>query len=283
MRYSKRQFDAEYPDDDACLESVFKNRFGHLKFCPHCGAETTFYRVKKRQCYACQWCSYQLFPLANTIFRSTNIPLKDWFYAIYLVSVSKNGVSAKELERHLGVSYKTAWRMMKQIRLLMEQDRQRLKGTVEIDETYVGGRRKKAPGRTTVNKSPVVGLVERKGQVRAEVTQSVTNMTMFHLLRKHTEEGTKIHTDEFRAYSPLKRMGFDHSAISHSKKVWVKGDVHTNTIEGFWSQMKRSIDGTYHCVSRKYLQSYVNEFAFRYNHRNELIFPLLMAKAAKRV
>src|SRR5690606_29188382 len=107
MRYTKKQFEAEYPDDDACLDAVFKNRFGDLRFCPSCGAETNFYRVKKRQCYACQWCAYQLHPLAETIFRKSRTSLKDWFYAIYLFSVSKNGVSAKELERHLGVTYKT--------------------------------------------------------------------------------------------------------------------------------------------------------------------------------
>src|SRR3989344_5492634 len=140
MRYTIKQFNEEYPDDNACLEAVFQNRFGDVKFCPKCGAETKFYRVKKRQCYACMHCGYQLHPLAQTIFRKSETPLKSWFYAIYLFSVSKNGVSAKELERHLGVTYKTAWRMAKQIRLLMQQDVEQLTGTVEVDETYIGGR-----------------------------------------------------------------------------------------------------------------------------------------------
>ena len=122
MRYTKKQFEAEYPNDDACLDAVFQDRFGDLKYCPKCAAETKFYRVKKRQCYACMHCGYQLFPLADTIFRKTTTPLKDWFYAIYLFSVSKNGVSAKELERHLGVTYKIAWRMCREIRKLMAEE-----------------------------------------------------------------------------------------------------------------------------------------------------------------
>lgn len=170
MRYTKKQFEAEYPDEDACLEAVFQNRFGDLKFCPSCAAETSLYRVKKRQCYACQWCGYQLHPLADTIFRKTTTPLKDWFYAIYLFSNSKNGVSAKELERHLGVTYKTAWRMCKQIRLLMQQETEALTGEVEVDETYMGGR--KRGSKSLQDKQPVFGIVERNGRAKAKHIKS---------------------------------------------------------------------------------------------------------------
>lgn len=284
MRYTKRQFDIEYPDDESCLESVFQNRYGDMKFCPHCGAETTFYRVKKRQCYACQWCGFHLYPLADTIFRKTTVPLKDWFYAIYLFSVAKNGVSAKELERHLGVTYKTAWRMCKQIRLLMEQESIFLSGTVEMDETYIGGRKKGKAGRGSQNKTPVFGIVERKGSVKAVATENLTHDTIRPIIQESVDEGTIINTDYFHLYKLfITALGYKHERINHSKGEYGRGMVHTNTIEGFWSQMKRSIDGTYHSVSKKHLQSYVNEFAYRYNHRNELIFPLLVAKAAKRV
>jgi len=126
MRYTFKHFKELYPNDDACLDKIFQDRFGSVKFCPQCAAETKFYRVKKRQCYACKWCGYQLHPLSGTIFRKSSTPLTDWFYAIYQFSTSKNGVSAKKIERDLGVTYKTAWRMCKQIRILMQQDTEQL-------------------------------------------------------------------------------------------------------------------------------------------------------------
>jgi transposase len=169
MRYTFQGFKAEYPDDNACLESVFQNRFWDLMYCPKGAAETKFYRVKKRQCYACMHCGYQLHPLANTIFRKSSTSLWNWFYAIYLFSVSKNGVSAKELERHLGVTYKTAWRMAKQIRLLMQQETDMLSGIVEADETYIGGKRQ-GKGRGPIDKTPVLGAVEKNGNAKAVVS-----------------------------------------------------------------------------------------------------------------
>lgn len=142
MRYTIKDFNTDFPNDDVCLDTVFQNRYGDVKDCPRCGVvDTKFYRVTGRKCYACMHCSYQLHPLAQTIFHKSETPLKSWFYAIYLFSVSKNGVSAKELERHLGVTYKTAHRMARQIRKLMNQDdTELLSGIVETDETYIGGR-----------------------------------------------------------------------------------------------------------------------------------------------
>jgi transposase-like protein len=280
MRYTKKQFEAEYPNDDVCLEAVFQNRFGDLKYCPQCAAETKFYRVKKRQCYACMHCGYQLHPLADTIFRKTTTPLKDWFYAIYLFSVSKNGVSAKELERHLGVTYKTAWRMAKQIRLLMEQEGALLTGTVEADETYIGGVEK--GGRSVRNKKPVLGVVEKGGEARARVSDVASMNRAKSFLKATTAAGIELHTDESRIYA-WTNGEYDHKHVNHSRKQYADGRVHTNTIEGFWSQMKRSIDGTYHCVSPKYLQHYVNEFVFRYNLRDVAVGPVLLELAAKRV
>lgn len=281
MRYTKKQFEAEYPDDDACLEAVFQNRFGDIKFCPSCAAETTFYRVKKRQCYACQWCGYQLHPLADTIFRKTTTPLKDWFYAIYLFSTSKNGVSAKELERHLGVTYKTAWRMCKQIRLLMQQETEALQGDIEIDETYIGGKRKLA--QKYHNKSAVFGMVERNGSAKAKHVKSTGARVLLAEIQQGVTPTANIYSDEWQAYKTLPRRGYNHTTVNHSKLEYVRGTAHTNTIEGFWSQLKRSIDGTYHAVSPKYLQSYVDEFVFRYNFRDVAVCPVLLELAAKRV
>jgi transposase-like protein len=280
MRYTKKQFDAQYPNDDACLDMVFQRRFGDLKHCPYCAAETKFYRVKSRQCYSCMHCGYQLFPLAGTIFRKTTTPLKDWFYAIYLFSTSKHGVSAKEVERHLGVTYKTAWRMCKQIRLLMQQDADKLAGTVEVDETYVGGKARMA--NKYANKTPVYGVTERGGSVKAVVARHGVNATTaIPFLRATVMEGSKVMSDESRIYNRVKR-DFTHEFVTHSKEEYVRGNTHTNTIEGFWGQLKNSIRGTHHHVSPKYLQSYVNEFVFRYNLRDVAVCPVLLELAATR-
>lgn len=281
MKYTKKQFDAEYPDDDACLEAVFQDRFGQVKFCPGCSAETTFYRVKKRQCYACQWCGHQLFPLANTIFRKTTTPLRDWFYAIYQFSVHKNGVSAKTIERELGVTYKTAWRMCKQIRLLMRQNSFQLTGDIESDETYIGGRRKM--NQKFDNKSIVFGMVERGGLAKAKHVRSSGARVLLREISADIEQASHIYTDEYGAYRRLSKLGYSHTTVNHSKLEYVRGTAHTNTIEGFWSQMKRSLDGTYHAVSPKYLQSYVDEFVLRYNCRGVAVGPVLLERALKPV
>lgn len=279
MRYTKKQFEAEYPDDDACLQAIFDNRFGDLIFCPSCAAETKFYKVKKRQCFACKWCGYQLHPLADTIFRKTTTPLKDWFYAVYLFSVSKNGVSAKELERHLGVTYKTAWRMCKQIRLLMADEQDPLNGEVEVDETYIGGKHHRKYGNS--KKSVVFGVVERDGFAKTTHLKSGGSRAIMPVLVKDIMPETHIHSDQYQAYKNLNRKGYTHTTVNHSKLEYVRGSIHTNTIEGYWSQLKRSIDGTYHSVSPKYLQHYLDEFSFRYNLRGVAVYPVLMERASK--
>lgn len=279
MRYTFKHFKELYPNDDACLDRIFQDRFGDLKYCPKCAAETRFHRVKKRQCYACQWCGYQLHPLSGTIFRKSSTPLTDWFYGIYQFSTSKNGVSAKKLERDLGVTYKTAWRMAKQIRLLMQQDSGQLTGVVEADETWVGGKRAGGPPRHLDNKTPVIGITERKGQAKAIVAHP-SSSTALPFLKSNISLGATIHTDESPIYSRVKR-DFKHEFVNYGKKEYVRGSVHTNSIEGFWGQMKNSISGTHHAVSPKYLQLYVNEFVFRYNFRDVAVCPILLELVSK--
>lgn len=274
----------QFPDDDACLNFMFEQFYGDLKACPRCGVVMPrFYRVRNRKCYACNDCGYQLSPLANTIFHKSETSLKKWFYAIYLFGVGKNGVSAKEIERHLGVTYKTAWRMAKQIRLMMQEDGSMLSGIIEADETYIGGKTKIE--RKYDNKTAVVGIVEKKkgyGKVKAFATKQADATVTLPFLRANIAAGSTLHTDDSRIYSRVKR-DFTHEFVNHSKLEYVKSGVHTNTIEGFWGQLKRSIDGTYHCVSPKYLQLYVNEFVFRYNYRTTAAFPVLMKAAARHV
>lgn len=271
-------FQKQYPDDNACLAAIFQHRYGQLAKCEGCKAPTKFHRVKRRKCYACQVCGYQLHPLANTIFHKSDTSLKLWFYAIFLFANSKNGVSAKELERQLGVTYKTAWRMAKQIRLLFKVPRHKLHDEVEVDETYIGGRRIGGKrGRGAGGKTPVVGMVQRGGRVMARVVPNVKTQTLIPLVRRHVRPGSHIMTDEMSSYRHL-RGWYTHSRVQHTLRIYAKGLTHTNTIEGFWSQLKRSLRGTYHAVSTKHLQSYVNEFAYRYSKRDwptSLFFPML--------
>jgi hypothetical protein len=224
--------------------------------------------------------------LADTIFRKSETSLWNWFYAIYQFSVAKNGVSAKELERTLGVTYKTAWRMAKQIRLLMAQDGDMLGGSgtpVEADETYIGGRESYKPGEYHLSKKiPVLGVVERGGQAKAIVSDYATTSRAKSFLKANLEAGAELHTDESRIYLWSKQE-YTHESINHSKREYARGLVSTNTIEGFWSQLKRSMDGTHHVVSPKYLQQYVNQFTFLYNHRATAVCPVLLVRAAKRV
>ncbi len=196
------------------------------------------------------------------------------------MTASKNGVSAKELERELEVTYKTAWRIAKELRSLMGQFPGVFDGIVEADETYIGGIRPGKRGRGAGGKTPVVGIVKRQGDVYAKVTGDCKAKTVMPLIRENVQIGTKLMTDKFPSYRKAKMMGYKHETIDHGIGEYARGKVHTNNIEGFWSQMKRSIDGTYHSVSPKHLQAYVDEFAWRYNLRSSAmpLFPLLLSQ-----
>lgn len=277
MRYTLKDFKTEYPDDKACLLAVLENRYGNT--CPRCGViGVKFHPITGRKGFVCSECDKHIYPLADTIFRKSETSLWNWFYAIFQFSVSKNGVSAKELERTLGVTYKTAWRMCKQIRKLMEQDGEILTGEVDTDETYIGGRRKLA--QKFNNKSIVHGVVERNGRAKITHVKSAGARVLLPLIRDGVAVNSQIYSDEWRSYKRLPKYGYSHTTVNHSKLEYVRGTAHTNTIEGFWSQLKRSIDGTYHAVSPKYLQSYLNEFTFRYNLRGVPICPILLERAA---
>lgn len=264
MKYTISQFRKEFPTEDACLAYIFAQRYPTAK---------GYYKVSGRKCYANSE-GKQIHPLSGTIFHKSDTPLTLWLYAIYLFSQSKNGVSAKELERQLGVTYKCAWRIAKSIRSLMGPDRSKLGGTVEVDETYIGGVQQNAQGGK--GKTPVIGAVERGGNVKAKVSQRQTHLILDNI-RKNVKVGSAIMSDKFGVYAKTKKLGYTHQSVNHWRKEYARGNVHTNTIEGFWSQLKRSLDGTYHAVSPKHLQSYVNEFSFRYNHR-EMPFASMVAR-----
>lgn len=279
MKYTIHQFNQKFPTENACLDFVFRQRTQELTHCPKCGTEFCYYRVRNRKCYECKDCANQIHPLAHTIFHKSETPLRSWFFAIYLFSVAKNGVAAKELQRHLGVTYKTALRIGRKIRELMEQSGDRLSGIIEADETYIGGKHRREG--MYDNKTAVVGIVEKKkgkGQAKAFTTKHGDATVALPFLRANIMPGSMLHTDDSRIYSRVKR-DFDHEFVNHSKEEYYRAGVHTNTIEGFWSQLKRSIDGTYHSVSPKYLQTYVNEFVYRYNLRDVPVYPILLQQA----
>lgn len=282
MRFTSVQFHALYPDDDTCLQVLFERRYGETTLCPACKKTSTFYRVRRRQSFACK-CGHQIFPLSGTIFRKTTTPLTLWFHAIYLFSVSKNGVAATELERQLGVTYKTAWRMCKQIRLLMEEE-SAIGGSgriLEADETYYGPKKYGRNG--MYNKTPILGVVERGGAVRVVITDTASSRRAKTFLRSRMLPDSELHTDESSIYRWVHKE-YTHETVNHSIKQYAKGPmdhrITTNTIEGFWGILKRSISGTYYGVSQRHLAMYAYEFAFRYSHRHELVFPLLLERAA---
>ena len=297
LRYSVRDFNKEFPDDSACLEYIKERRFpGGMADCANCGKETKHHRVGNRTAYACQ-CGAQIYPLAGTIFQKSSTSLRLWFYAAYLMGSTRCGISAKQIQRETGVTYKTAWRMFKQIRSMMSDGDLELEGpTVEVDETYVGGVRKYGVGRPMrgdKTKTPVVAIVQRGGKAIARVIPDVRGSSLLPVVRKHVVPGSVIYTDELGGYAGIstmldkngKPMRYRHYRIRHSDRVYVRGHIHTNSVEGFWSLIKNGIRGVYHSVSPKYLQSYLDEYSFRYNRRHEgnQQFRAILARVSERV
>jgi transposase len=294
LRYTRQQFDREFPTDDGCLEQIKEQRFpGGIAVCQKCEGPRKHYRVAGRTAYACATCGNHIYPLAGTIFEKSTTSLRVWFQAMYLMGSTRCGISAKQIQRETGVTYKTAWRMFRQIRSLLSEPDMQLEGsTVEVDEMYYGGKRKGGQGRPMRGdknaKTTVLGVVERKGRVIARTASDVTGKTLHGFVKEYVLPKSTVFTDEFASYQGLERidgMDYQHRRINHSANVYVMGDVHTNTIEGFWSLVKRGIGGVYHSVSQKYLQTYLNEYSFRYNRRDcgNLIFPAILARVSERV
>jgi transposase-like protein len=220
--------------------------------------------------------------MSGTIFENSHIPLSKWFYAIFQMSSTRCGISAKQLERELGCSYKTAHRMFKQIRTILQDTIEPKPGDFEADECYIGGRRHGKRGRGAEGKMPVFGITQRKGEVSATKVNDLKKSTVYPLIKERVLPQSMIYTDEFPMYDKLQKQGYRHERVHHATKVWVMGDAHTNTIEGFWSVLKGGIRGVYHSVSEKYLQNYIDEYAFRYNHRKDVqpMFLTILNKVA---
>jgi transposase-like protein len=286
--YSLMEFSREFPDDDACLQWLWRERYspnGTDAYCPKCETARAFKRyetAQQRQSWTCTTCGHHLHPTAGTVFHRSSTSLQLWFFAMWLMTSTRCGISAKQLERELGVTYKTAWRMFNLIRnRLMAQDYQGpLSGKVEADETWVGGkmreadrRKARAEGRPSVGpyakrRETVIGMVERKGRVVALHVPSRYGYTLRTTIGRNVEAGSSLYTDDFGGYDGLDRK-YRWQTINHSLRIYVDGDTHTQTIEGFFALVKNGIRGVYHSVSAKWLQGYVNEYVWRYNHRDD--------------
>ncbi|MFI5109002.1 MAG: IS1595 family transposase [Terriglobales bacterium] len=280
VKFTKKQFDQMFPNDATCLEWLRNRLYPEGVYCEKCEAVTKHHRVKSRPSYSCDHCGHHVHPTAGTIFHKSPTPLTTWFYAIYLMASTRCGISAKQIERETGVTYKTAWRMFKQIRSMLNDEppfsgpgtyNGKLTRKIEVDEAYFGGRRKGGGGRPmrgdTDAKVTVVGVAQRQGRVKAVLAEDAKASTLKGIVKEHVLPGAIVFTDEWVGYNDLRNLGYQHHRINHSAKIYVAGDVHTNTIEGFWSLVKSGIRGVYHQVGRNYLQTYLNEYSFRYNRR----------------
>src|SRR6266852_2824736 len=280
------QFEAMFPDEDACCAYLVGRRWPEGVRCPRCGAEV-IHKVStmpwRWQCYACVPNSgYRFSHIAGTIFENTNKPLRDWFRVTHLMLTSKKGMSALQIHRFMGFgSYKTAWYMCHRIRVaLIERDMDKLGGIVEVDETFVGGKvsnrhkdKRGGPrgggGIIGSGKTPVVGAVRRKGNVVARVIDNVQAETFSAFVREAVSHKVSLLcTDQWTGYLSLHKEFPQHRMVDHHQGQYVVGAVHTQTIEGFWSLIKRGVMGSFHKVSKKYLPLYVAEFSFRYNNRD---------------
>jgi len=289
LRFTLEDFNRRFPDDESCLEFLKEKRWpGGITYCGKCEQERKHHRVSGRPAYSCDYCGSMISPMAGTIFEKSSTSLRLWFYAMYQMGSTRCGISAKQIQRETGVTYKTAWRMFRQIRSLLSEGDMQLEGlSVEMDETYMGGKRKGVRGRPPAGdgkKTCVVGIVERKGRVMALAANDATRETLHGIAKEYILPESTVFTDELAAYDGLDGKGYEHRRINHSAGVYVVGDVHTQTIDGFWSLVKRGIGGVYHSVGKGYLQTYLDEYSFRYNRRDQgnLIFNAILERVFER-
>jgi transposase len=286
-RLTVGEFFARFPDDEACLNHIMEVRYGARHVCDACGVEGTFHKLTGRRAFSCASCGDQVYPTANTIFHDTRTPLRVQFYAIYLFVTTRHGVSAMELKRVLGVTYKCAYRLGHKIRELMAKADGfvEMQGHAEIDEAYIGGYRAHGgPGKGD-NKTIVLGIVERGGRTVAKSVPNLRAESVRPFIYENIKAGSAVSTDESAIYELLKGAGYDHKAVNHSKKQWRKFNYrrdeyhHTNSVESFWKLFKNSIKSTHIHVSSKYMDRYLGEFTFRSNHRQmaNAMFDLLIS------
>ena len=270
----------QFHSEERCREVLAVLRWPNGVTCPRC-SETKHSYDSERFVYDCYSCGYQFSVLAGTIFHDTKLPLRKWFIAVALMVQVKKGMSANQMKRTIGVSYKTAWYLCHRIRAAMaEATPEPLTGTVEVDETYVGGKVRGKGHGYKGNKTIVAGAVQRGGDVVLQVVGNNSRQTLHDFIRNSTDPRVRrIMTDEWPAYKGIADYDTTHETVNHSAEEWVRGDVHTNTVEGVWSLFKRSITGSYHKLSAKHLDAYLDELEWRFNNRkNPYLFRDTLAR-----
>lgn len=272
-------------DETAAVEFMEKQRWGDEPHCPHCGSKEIVKMTdgnggrNKRFLWRCHNCKSQFTVRIGTVFEDSRIPLKMWCHAFWRACASKKGVSALQISRECRITYKTALFLMHRIRFAMSAPliQDKLQGTVEADETYVGGKPRAHSGINTkgytgrgTRKTPVLALVQRNGNVRAHVIPNVTSKTLSEIMPREIHKSARLMTDSFRSYRQIgPRFEGGHGVIQHDKGIYAIGDVYTNTVESFFALLKRGIYGTFHAVSKKHLHRYVDEFSFRWDTRHD--------------
>jgi transposase-like protein len=264
-------FGKRFPDEQSCREYLAHARWNGKPICPHCGYWEKIYKINDGKLYKCVRCKKQFTVRVGSIFEDSALPLQKWFMAIYILTAHRKGISSCQLARDIEVTQKTAWHMLHRIRYAIRTksfDRP-LEGIVEIDETYVGGQSHgQGRGYSQPNKTPVFGMLERNGEVRAKPVLRTNAKTLMPIIRDNISRDATIMSDEYASYRKLKEEFKDHQTVEHYRKQYVRnGNIHTNNIENFWSLMKRGINGVYHWTSKKHLHRYTDEYAYRYNSR----------------
>jgi len=267
---------ADYFDTEIkCKQTLAESRWGEDVVCPKCGKHHC--KLSKTGRYHCTECNHNFSVTVGTMFENTKISLRKWFFAIYMITSNKKGVSSCQLSRDIKVSQKTAWYMLHNIRkTFFQSDENELTGTVECDEMYLGGAEKNkheskrtegTQGRSTKTKKAIFGMIQRSGKLVAMTVENTKADTLMPIIKQFVAQNTVIYTDESKSYNRLSNENYAHSFVRHNENEFVVDDIYTNTIEGFWSHFKKMVFGTYHFVSKKHLQSYIDEEVYRWNTR----------------
>lgn len=273
------EFNKRFSDEQACIDYFTELRWKDKIACPHCSSKE-YYAFKDKRTYKCKKCELKFNVKTKSIFEGSNIKMSKWFMAIYLCTTMKRGIASAQLARDIGITQKAAWFVLQRLRLVFENQETKLfNDIVEVDETYIGGKNKNrhfdkkvkhSQGRSHIDKTPVFGILQRNGNVTSMKVEDTKAATIKPIIARYIKPGSTIMSDEWWSYRGLNRA-YNHKIVVHGKGQYVKDGCYTNTLEGYWALVKRSIMGSYYSISRKHLNRYCKEFDFRYNTRNETI------------